>query len=90
MGRGVRKAGSVDRMKVIEALESGVAIDAPSGRVTLDPATHHCTLDVHIAEVRDRKLNLVESFPQQRPSDTAAVCDLIQNPADNRQYAIKF
>ena len=59
---GVRKAGSVDRMKVIEALESGIAIDAPSGRVTLDPGTHHCVLDVHIAEVRDRKLNLVQSF----------------------------
>ena len=27
---GVRKAGSVDRMKVIEALESGIAIDAPA------------------------------------------------------------
>ncbi|WP_313690629.1 urea ABC transporter substrate-binding protein [Achromobacter mucicolens] len=87
---GVRKAGSLDRMKVIEALESGIAIDAPSGRVSLDPATHHCTLDVHIAEVRDRKLNLVESFPQQQPGDTAAICDLIKNPADNRQYAIKF
>lgn len=47
-------------------------------------------LDVHIAEVRDRKLNLVQSFSQQRPADTAAACDLIKNPADNRQYAIKF
>lgn len=87
---GVRKAGSVDRMKVIEALESGISIDAPSGKVTLDPATHHCVLDVHIAKVQDRKLNLVESFPQQQPSDTAAVCDLIKNPTDNRQYSIKF
>ncbi|QGZ65280.1 urea ABC transporter substrate-binding protein [Paraburkholderia acidisoli] len=87
---GVRKANSVDRMKVIEALETGIAIDAPSGKVTLDPATHHCILDVHIARVNNHKLELVQSFPQQKPADTAAVCNLIKNPADNRQYAIKF
>ncbi|KAF1020795.1 MAG: Aliphatic amidase expression-regulating protein [Paracidovorax wautersii] len=87
---GVRRAGSADRMKVIEALESGIAINAPSGKVSLDPITHHCVLDVHIAEVRDRKLNLVESFPQQAPVDTAAVCNLRTNPNDAKQYTIKF
>jgi urea transport system substrate-binding protein len=86
----VKKAGSVDRIKVIEALETGISIDAPSGKVTIDPPTHHCVLDVHIAEVKDKKLNVLENFTQQRPSDTAAVCDLIKNPADNRQYVIKI
>ena len=43
-------------MKVIEALETGISIDAPSGKVTIDPPTHHCVLDVHIAEVADKKL----------------------------------
>jgi urea transport system substrate-binding protein len=87
---GVKKAGSVDRMKVIEALETGISIKAPSGTVTIDPPTHHCILDVHIAEVKDKKLLLVEDFPQQKPSDTAAVCNLIKNPNDNQQYVIKF
>jgi urea transport system substrate-binding protein len=87
---GVKKAGSVDRMKVIEALETGISIKAPSGTVTIDPPTHHCILDVHIAEVKDKKLVLVEDFPQQKPSDTAAVCNLIKNPNDNQQYVIKF
>jgi urea transport system substrate-binding protein len=87
---GVKKAGSVDRMKVIEALETGISIKAPSGTVTIDPPTHHCILDVHIAEVKDKKLLLVEDFPQQRPADTAAVCNLIKNPTDNQQYVIKF
>ncbi|XAH25896.1 ABC transporter substrate-binding protein [Xylophilus sp. GW821-FHT01B05] len=87
---GVRRAQSIDRLKVIAALESGIAIDAPSGKVSVDPVTHHCTLDVHIAEVRDRKLNLVESFAQQAPSDTAAVCDLRKNPNDAKQYTIKI
>jgi urea transport system substrate-binding protein len=86
----VKKAGSIDRIKVIEALETGISIDAPSGKVTIDPPTHHCVLDVHIAEVKDKKLNVLEDFAQQKPSDTGAVCDLIKNPNDNQQYVIKI
>lgn len=85
----VKKAQSVDRMKVIEALESGASIDAPSGKVTIDAATHHCILDVHIAEVKDKKLNVLEDFSQQPPDDTAAVCNLKKNPNDKKQYVIK-
>ncbi len=87
---GVKKAKSVDRMKVIEALETGISIDAPSGKVTIDPPTHHCVLDVHIAEVKDKRLNVLQDFPQQKPADTAAVCNLIKNPNDNQQYVIKI
>jgi urea transport system substrate-binding protein len=86
----VKKAKSVDRMKVIEALETGISVEAPSGKVTIDPPTHHCILDVHIAEVKDKKFNLLEDFAQQKPSDTAAVCNLIKNPTDNQQYVIKI
>ena len=86
----VKKAASVDRMKVIEALETGISIEAPSGKVTIDPPTHHCILDVHIAEVMDKKFKLLEDVPQQKPTDTAAVCDLMKNPNDNQQYVIKF
>src|SRR6202051_655464 len=86
----VKKAGSIDRLKGIEALETGITIDAPSGKVTIDPPTHHCVLDVHIAEVNDKKLNVLEDFAQQKPADTAAVCDLIKNPTDNQQYVIKI
>ena len=77
-------------MKVIEALETGISIDAPSGKVTIDPPTHHCILDVHIAEVSDKKLKVLEDFAQQKPADTAAVCNLIKNPNDNQQYVIKI
>ena len=87
---GVKKAESIDRLKVIEALETGISIDAPSGKVTIDPPTHHCILDVHIAEAKDRKFVLLEDFSQQKPTDTAAVCDLKKNPNDNQQYVIKF
>lgn len=85
---GVRRAGRLERMAVIEALESGIELEMPSGPVAIDPATHHCILDVHIAEVQNGRLEPIERFPQQRPTDTAEVCDLIANPNDNRQYTI--
>ena len=85
----VRRAGGVERMKVIAALESGLAIDAPSGRVALDPATHHCVLNVHVAELRQGRFQVLETFAAQPPADTAAVCDLIANPDDNQQYVIR-
>lgn len=88
--QGVKKAGTIDRMKVIEALESGISIDAPSGKVSIDPATHHCILNVSIAQVKNHKLDIVETFQNQRPVDTSAVCNLIKNPRDNQQYVIKL
>lgn len=87
---GVRKAGSLDRMKVIEALESGIAIDGPSGRVSIDPKTHHCARSAFIAECRNKRFTLLESYENQFPADTAAVCDLEKNPNDNQQYKIEI
>ncbi|HEX7863327.1 MAG TPA: ABC transporter substrate-binding protein [Variovorax sp.] len=86
---GVKKAGSLDREKMIAALETGISIDGPSGKVSLDAQTHHCVLNVSIAEVRNKQLNIVETFQQQQPVDTSAVCNLVKNPKDNQQYVIK-
>ncbi len=86
---GVKKANSVDIAKVTTALESGISIDGPSGKVSIDPATHHCVLNVSIAETRNKQLNIVQTFQQQAPTDTSAVCDLKKNPRDNQQYVIK-
>ena len=86
---GVRKAGTADRMKVIKALESGVTLDMPSGKITMDGATHHVTQDVHLAIYKDKIPQVIETFPQQPPADTAAVCNLFKNPNDNQQYVIK-
>lgn len=86
---GIKKAGTIDREKVIEALESGISIDGPSGAVTLDAQTHHCIFDVHLAKVQDRQPVLLQTFAQRKPADTAAVCDLKKNPRDAKQYIIK-
>jgi urea ABC transporter substrate-binding protein len=85
---GVRAAGSIDRMAVIEALEGGVTFEGPSGKVVLDRQTHHATRNAFLADVRDRAWNVLESYEQQPPLDTAAVCDLTANPGDTTQYVI--
>jgi branched-chain amino acid transport system substrate-binding protein len=83
-----KKAGSIDRMKVIEALEQNASFDGPAGKTTIDPQTHHTILDVYIGEAKDKKFNVLEKFSQQKPADTQAVCDLKKNPNENKQYII--
>jgi urea transport system substrate-binding protein len=84
----VKKAKSIDRMKVIEALEANHTFSGPAGKTAIDPQTHHCSLDVYIAEAQNRAFKVLESYPQQPPADTAAVCNLKKNPNDNQQYVI--
>ena len=83
-----KKAGSIDRMKVIEALEQNASFDGPAGKTTIEPQTHHTILDVYIGEAKDKKFNVLEKFSQQKPADTQAVCDLKKNPNENKQYII--
>ena len=87
---GVRKAGSIDRMKVIEALETGISFAGPAGKITIDGPTHHTTSDILLMEVKDQKMAVVKAFDQRPPVDTQAVCDLKKNPDDNQQYEIKI
>jgi len=84
----VRRAGGVERDALITTLESGIQMEGPSGRVTIDPVTHHAVLDVHLMELADQQLKVVQSYPQRQPVDTQTVCDLEKNPDDNRQYEI--
>ncbi len=83
---GVSRAGSTDRMKVIEALESPVSYDGPSGKLTIEPKTHHVVQNVYLAELQNQKFNIVESYPQQPPTDTLLVCDLQKNPDMSKFY----
>jgi branched-chain amino acid transport system substrate-binding protein len=75
-------------MKVIEALESGVSFAGPPGLTTLDPKTHHTTVDVFVAEVKNKGFQVLETFPQSPPSDTQSVCDLQKEPNANRQVVV--
>lgn len=86
---GVRKSKSLKRDDLLKALESGVAIDGPTGRVAMDPKTHHAALDIHLMEVKGQKLTILETARQRPPSDTAQSCDLIKNPNENKQFEVK-
>lgn len=85
---GVRKAGSIDRMKVIEALETGIANSGPPGATVIDPKTNHVTMDVYLAQVADHGFKILQHFPGQPPADTQSVCDLQKNPNANQQYVV--
>ncbi len=57
MAEAWRRAGNTKTNDVISALESGITFDAPEGRVFLDPATHHLTMNIRMAKI-DRKHNV--------------------------------
>ncbi|MBV8612938.1 MAG: transporter substrate-binding protein [Acetobacteraceae bacterium] len=85
---GVRKAQTIDRLKVIQALQGGVENDGPPGKTVIDGKTNHVTLNVYLAECADHGFKVLQSFPQQPPSDTASVCDLAKDPNANKQFVI--
>lgn len=86
----VRKAGTLERNAMLEAIESGVSIEGPAGQVTIDPKTHHTFLDIKVMEVKGQKLTILETATQQPPSDTAQFCDLLKRPNTNKQYEVKI
>ena len=86
----VRTAGSMDRRKLIEVMESGKTYNLPSGKCTIDPKTHHAVRDVYIADLQDKKFLIKEKFSQVQPADTQMVCDLEKNPNSNKHYEISL
>ena len=87
----VNKANSLDRDKVIAALETGLTFDSPEGTIRLDPKSHHVVHSVHLAKVNDKSgFSVMESFANVEPSDTMKVCDLNANPNEHKQYTPKF
>jgi branched-chain amino acid transport system substrate-binding protein len=43
---GVKKAGTTEKEAVIKALESGISVEGPSGKVTIYAPTHHVIMDM--------------------------------------------
>ncbi len=84
----VKKAGSLDREKMLKTIESGISVEGPAGLVKIDGPTHHASLDIKVMEVKGQKLTIKQAFKQRPPSDTAASCNLEKNPNDNKQYEV--
>ncbi|MBS4206525.1 urea ABC transporter substrate-binding protein [Bacillus sp. FJAT-50079] len=58
--KAVEQAGTTDTEKVIEALESGLSVEGPAGKVTIDPESHHAIKDVYLVHA-DEQHNI--TFP---------------------------
>lgn len=83
----VEKAGSVEREAVIEALESGISIDAPSGEVAIDGPSHHVSQPISIAETDGANgFEVLETEAGVSPAFEQSVCDLVENPDLNEQF----
>lgn len=83
---GVKKAGSLDYDAVWNALRSGLSYEGPSGKLTIDPKTNHVTQNVVLAELQNQEFNILETYADQPPADTALVCDLVANPTLSTFY----
>lgn len=83
----VEKAKSLDRDKVIAALESGISIKSPSGKVTMNGGSHHVTQDVSLAEATaSGKFKILKTQKAVPPAYENKVCDLIKDPMLNKQF----
>ncbi len=86
----VKKAGSIEREAVLGALESGLAVDAPHGRIAMDGATHHCTMDMYLTQVHGGQYRVLEKAPAVKSVDMAGQCDLLARPNTNQQFVPKI
>ncbi len=86
----VKKANTIDREALLKVIESGISVDGPAGLVKIEPKTHHAALDIHVMEVKNQKLTILETVKQRPPADTLQYCDLQKNPNENKQYEVKI
>jgi branched-chain amino acid transport system substrate-binding protein len=86
----VKKAGTIEREALLKVLEGGASVEGPAGLVTLEAKTHHAALDIRLMEVKNQKLEILDTAKQRPPSDTARYCDLQKNPDENKQFEVKI
>ncbi|MDO9404422.1 MAG: ABC transporter substrate-binding protein [Polaromonas sp.] len=81
------KAGSTESVKVRQALESGMVMEAPNGTVTLEAASHHLRQSMYIAQGnRNRGFDVIATYPNVAPSFENERCDLLRKPRTATQY----
>jgi urea transport system substrate-binding protein len=83
----VEQAKSLGRDAVIEALQSGMSMDSPSGQVSMNGPSHHVTQSVSIAQTNATNgFDVLETAADVAPSYEDSVCDLVKNPDTNKQF----
>lgn len=88
-GAAVKKAGTLDRDKVIKVME-GLTIDGPGGPLKVDAKTHHCYMDMYVSQAKGGRFEIQKRFPNIPPTNTGDQCDLIARPDTNVMYEPKI
>ncbi len=85
--KAVRVAETTDQAQVIEALESGLGMEAPEGWVFMDPATHHLSHYIRIASSDDQhNISFVKEWTYLEPWWTRRLgTNLVRYP-EYKQY----
>jgi urea transport system substrate-binding protein len=85
--KAVRLAGTTDKEAVIQALESGIGVEAPSGWVFMDPATHHLSQYIRLARCDEKhNIQFVTEWPYIEPWWTRRLgVNLVRKP-EFKQY----
>ena len=89
-GAAVKKAKSLDREKVIKVLEAGLTIDGPGGPTKVDAKTHHCYMDMYLAQAKGGRFEIQKRFPNTPPTNTGDQCDLLAHPDTNVMFEPKI
>jgi branched-chain amino acid transport system substrate-binding protein len=89
-GAAVKEAKSLEREKVIKALEAGLTIEGPGGPLKVDATTHHCYMDMYLSQASGGRFQIQKRFPNVPPTNTGNQCDLRARPDTNVMYEPKI
>ena len=80
-----RLAKTTEQAAVLEALESGIGLEAPEGWVFMDPATHHLSHYIRMARCeKDHTINFVQEWPHIEPWWTRRLgVNLVKHPSSS-------
>ncbi len=85
--KAVRLTGTTQKESVIEALESGLGVEAPAGWVLMDPATHHLSQYIRLARADEKHdITFVTEWPYIEPWWTRRLGVNLVRRAESKQY----
>ena len=81
------KAGTTDTDPTIAALQSGLSFAGPDGMVSLDPATHHLSMEMRMAQVQaDHSVKFVADLGRVEPWWLKKLGVDLSAKAESKQY----
>ncbi|MDH5231190.1 MAG: EAL domain-containing protein [Gammaproteobacteria bacterium] len=86
----VINAGSLDKEKIVDALEN-VVINGPQGRLIMDPLTHHATVNNYLARCDDHgRFHIIEKFLEIPPTIPPRYQNSLQDYIESNAYSSEF